>query len=205
MGNTIEKGSDVVQDQVITFNRKSEYDISVSADSNVELLHCIRDICVLPSGQVLIADMNKVKLLNQQYQVVSQCRLSGQPWGICQITPSDVGVTVGSEIQFIKVNNSQLVTDRKLQLQHDCKSIAYHEGDLFVTSGTALYKYTLSGTLVGKLHEHNSKDVTGKNYVGFIYINKKFLIMISKAFVEVIITRKKKHSNMLSIMLKNGY
>ncbi|KAH3696599.1 hypothetical protein DPMN_084075 [Dreissena polymorpha] len=96
-------------------------------------------------------------LLNQQYQLTSTSE-SGQPLGMCQITPGEIGVTVGSEIQFIKVNNNRLMTDRQFQLQ-DSKnsglhgfSISHHQGNLFVASRTALYKYSLSGELVSKLH-----------------------------------------------------
>ncbi|XP_052240028.1 uncharacterized protein LOC127850769 [Dreissena polymorpha] len=133
---------------------KSEYDVKGEYCS-------IRDILVLPDGQVLLADKGNetVKLLNQQFKLVRSCKVSGEPWGMCQITPSEVGVTVGSEVQFIKINNSNLETDRKLKLQHKCFSISHHQGALFVTSGTALYKYSKSGKLFNKLHEVNCVTV----------------------------------------------
>ncbi|KAH3702504.1 hypothetical protein DPMN_077527 [Dreissena polymorpha] len=141
-------------DQIIRIDGKSEYDVCVPGEKHWS----IRAICVLPSAQGLVVDYsnNKVKLLNKQYQVVSHCSVSDEPWGICQITPSEVGVTVGKQVQFIKVNNNQLVKDRKLKFQHDCYGIASHRGDLFVTSGTELYNYSLDGKLVSKLHEIKS-------------------------------------------------
>ncbi|XP_052255547.1 uncharacterized protein LOC127861185 isoform X1 [Dreissena polymorpha] len=145
-------------DQVMRIDGKSEFDVRVQGDEAC----CIEDICVLPSGQVLVvySDNNKVMLLNKQYQVVSHCSVSDGPWVICQITPSEVGVTVGKQVQFIKVNNNQLVKDRKLKFQHDCYGIASHRGDLFVTSGTELYNYSLDGKLVSKLHENKSDTWT---------------------------------------------
>ncbi|XP_052214318.1 uncharacterized protein LOC127832970 [Dreissena polymorpha] len=134
-------------DQIIRIDKKSEYDGHMISDDCV-----IRDFCVLPSGQVLVADMNQVKLLNQHYKLVSHCSLSNAPLSICQITPSEVGVTGGKEVQFIKVNKSQLVIDRKLRLEHSCYGIAHHQGDLFVT----VHKYTMSGELVSKLHQSKS-------------------------------------------------
>ncbi|KAH3816368.1 hypothetical protein DPMN_117884 [Dreissena polymorpha] len=133
---------------------KSEYGVWVKGDSTCS----ITDICVLPSGQVLVVDCGnkKVKLLNKQYQVVSHCSVSDLPLGICQITPGEVGVTVGKEVQFIKVSISQLVKDRKLKFQHECLGIASHQADLFVTSGTELYNYSLDGKLVSKLHKNKS-------------------------------------------------
>ncbi|XP_052255544.1 uncharacterized protein LOC127861182 [Dreissena polymorpha] len=145
-------------DQIIRIDGKSEYDVRVQGDETCY----IHDIFVLPSGQVLVVDSNnkKVKLLNKQYQVVSHCSVSDMPQYICQITPSEVGVTVGKEVQFIKVNNNQLVKDRKLKFRHDCYGIASHRGDLFVTSGTELYNYSLDGKLVSKLHENKSDELT---------------------------------------------
>ncbi|KAH3702494.1 hypothetical protein DPMN_077517, partial [Dreissena polymorpha] len=104
--------------------------------------------------------------------VVSHCSVSDTPWGICQITSSEVGVTGGHEVQFIKVNNNQLVKDRKLEFQHDCVGIAFHQGDLYVTSGTELYNYSLDGKLVSKLHKNKSDKWTGKNHIGFISMIK---------------------------------
>ncbi|XP_052252983.1 uncharacterized protein LOC127859520 [Dreissena polymorpha] len=163
------------QDKVIRMDRKSEYDVRTEG----ELKCYIRDICVLSSGQVLVTDQStyKVKLLSQTYQVVSHCSVSDElntePMGICQITSSEFGIAVSpmgshgdgfppSKILFIKVNNSQLVKDRILEFQHYCNSIVYQKGDLFVTSGTALFKYKLSDTctLVSKLHEDKSDTWT---------------------------------------------
>ncbi|KAH3879679.1 uncharacterized protein LOC127876370 [Dreissena polymorpha] len=121
---------------------------------------CITGICVLTDGQVLVADWSnrRVKLLNQQYQVVS-------PWDVtdvrdmCQITPSEIAVAVDDNasnthnVQFITVTQSQLTLGRKLELQHTCIGIDHHEGELFICSGTALFKYTLSGKQVCRLYE----------------------------------------------------
>ncbi|XP_052260684.1 uncharacterized protein LOC127864829 [Dreissena polymorpha] len=132
---------------VFTVKGKSEHNVFIPSDSYT----CsIKAICVLPDGKVLVADSNnqKVKLLNQQYQVVSHCGVTAGPWDMCVITPSVVAVSVDHGIQFITVNKTQLVPARKVQLEHDCKGIAHHQMDLFITSSKALYKYSLSGDLV---------------------------------------------------------
>ncbi|KAH3829315.1 hypothetical protein DPMN_131311 [Dreissena polymorpha] len=100
----------------------------------------ITGICVLP-GQVLVVDREhkKVILLDQQCQV-SHCGVSDYPMGMCEITSSEVAVTVNRCVQFITVTQSQLVTGRKLQFQHRCYGIAIHKGDLFICSGNALFK-----------------------------------------------------------------
>ncbi|XP_052235743.1 uncharacterized protein LOC127847704 [Dreissena polymorpha] len=157
-----------VTDLEIKINGMSEYDVLSKQESKCS----IRGMYVLPSGQVLVVDTgnNSVKLLNQQYQMVSDCSVPGEPKCICQFTPSEVGVTVGSdsEVQFIKVNNNQLVKGRKLKFKHYCYGIAYDKGDLFLTSGSALYKYSLDGKLVSKLHgDDTPNESTGDWTVAF--------------------------------------
>ncbi|XP_052231846.1 uncharacterized protein LOC127845152 [Dreissena polymorpha] len=159
----------MVQDnpnKVITVQGKSEHNVKISSDSE----ECnISAILVLPAKQILVADHSnqKVKLLDQQYQVVSHCSVTSYPLTLCEITPSEVAVTVNDpanirvhEVQFITVNNRQLVIGRKLQLQHVCGGIACHQGDLYITACTALYKYTLNGKLVSKMYKDTSDKYT---------------------------------------------
>ncbi|KAH3737108.1 hypothetical protein DPMN_043684 [Dreissena polymorpha] len=101
----------------------------------------VHNIDVLSQAYVLVVDWTNqnVKLLNQQYQVVSHWDVNAWPFEMCLITPSEVAVTVNTitnihEVQFITVNQGKLVPGRRFQLQHECKGIAYHQGDLFVTS-----------------------------------------------------------------------
>ncbi|KAH3771555.1 protein PML-like [Dreissena polymorpha] len=158
----------MVQDnpnKVITVQGKSEHNVKISSDSE----ECgIIAILVLPAKQILVADNEnkKVKLLDQQYEVVSHCSVTGYPSTLCDITPSEVAVTVNDpaknihQVQFITVNNRQLVIGRKLQFKHACVGIAFHQGDMYITTCTALYKYTLNGKLVSKMYEDTSDSYT---------------------------------------------
>ncbi|XP_052260888.1 uncharacterized protein LOC127865044 [Dreissena polymorpha] len=78
---------------------------------------------------------------------------------MCSIDSSLVAVITfkSSNIYFIRVTNGRLVQDRALNLQHDCSGIAHHHRNLYITSGTALYQYSLDGTLLRKLYD----DTTG--------------------------------------------
>ncbi|XP_052258548.1 uncharacterized protein LOC127863184 [Dreissena polymorpha] len=104
----------------------------------------------------------RCKLLNQQYQVVSHCDVTEYVRDMCQITPSEVAVALDDNasnthnVQFITVTQSQLTLGRKLELQHRCIGIDHHEGELFICSSTALFKYTLSGKQVCRLYEDES-------------------------------------------------
>ncbi|XP_052261152.1 uncharacterized protein LOC127865198 [Dreissena polymorpha] len=137
----------------------TKHNVRIPSDKDVCIM---RGICVLPDGQVLIVDRNNnnIKLLNQQYQVVSHWDVNARPVDICLITPSEVAVAVNTskihEVQFITVNQGKLVPGRKFQLQHECTGIAHHYGDLFVTSGQELYKYTLNGKLICRLYQDRS-------------------------------------------------
>ena len=79
--------------------------------------------------------------------------MAAYPWDMCLITPSEVAVALGDHgVQFITVTQSKLVPGRRLQLQHKCYGIVHDQGDLFICSNTALYKYSLSGKLVFRLN-----------------------------------------------------
>ncbi|KAH3894344.1 hypothetical protein DPMN_018500 [Dreissena polymorpha] len=110
---------------------------------------------------------------------------------MCQITPSEVAVAVNytasniHEVQFITVSQSQLTPGRKLELQHRCIGIAHHQGELFICSGTALFKYTLNGKQVCRLYEDRSFDYTGKNHgeftlITFVLCTGIFLAIVGK-------------------------
>ncbi|KAH3737253.1 hypothetical protein DPMN_043836 [Dreissena polymorpha] len=111
---------------VFTVKGKFRYNARIQSDSH----KCdILGTCVVPDGQVLVADKNnrKVKLLDQLYQVVSHWSATDIPWDICLITPSEVAVVVMSNVwsntgavQFITVNQNKLVPGKKHHLPHEC-------------------------------------------------------------------------------------
>ncbi|KAH3803926.1 hypothetical protein DPMN_132198 [Dreissena polymorpha] len=158
--------------KVFAVQGKSVHNVRMLSDS----LKCsIRGICVLADGHVLLVDYSNknVKLLNLQYQVVSH--LDVAPYNaedICQITPSKVAIAANkgntTEVQFITVNRTKMLRGRKLQLQHECRGIAHYQGDLLICSGTALYKYALSGKLVCRLYEDPSHRSSGKEHGLFL-------------------------------------
>ncbi|KAH3879603.1 uncharacterized protein LOC127876068 isoform X1 [Dreissena polymorpha] len=149
--------------EVFNVQSITKHNVRIPSDKDV----CyIRGICVLPDGQVLVVDWNNqnVKLLNQQYQVVSHWDVNAGPVDICLITPSEVAVAVNTsnihEVQFITGNQGKLVSGRKFQFQHECRCITHHQGDLFVTSRQELYKYSLNGKLICRLYQDRSANYT---------------------------------------------
>ncbi|KAH3809561.1 hypothetical protein DPMN_137934 [Dreissena polymorpha] len=133
----------------------------------------ISGICETANGEFLLTDKRnlKVKLLDQTYKVVAQCDLPSRPMSICSIDSSLVAVAMDNKkIIFIKVANLQLLIDRTLEFQHLCNGIACHQGNLFITTDTALYQYTVDGRLVSKLYEDTRSGRTGNSYYMYIFI-----------------------------------
>ncbi|KAH3721982.1 hypothetical protein DPMN_064931 [Dreissena polymorpha] len=142
---------------VLTVSQSNEFDLSI-----------LSDLCVIANNRIIVTDylLKRVKLLDQNYKVINQLDMPHYVRDMCKISSNEVAVTLfegdRNLVQFICVNNGQLVKGKQLQFQHKCAGIAHHEGKLFVTSRTALYQYSLSGELLKKYLEDTSSDKTGK-------------------------------------------
>ncbi|KAH3730969.1 uncharacterized protein LOC127853944 [Dreissena polymorpha] len=145
----------------LTVKETSEYNMLTADDSTCT----IKALCVRHDGMIIVADQanKKIKLLNQQYRIITHCDVSAEPQDVCEISFGEIAVAVDGwftkEIQFIFELNGQLVNGRKLELQHPCYGISYHDGKLYITSSTALYKYSLCGKQESKIFE----DTSAKN------------------------------------------
>ncbi|KAH3718401.1 hypothetical protein DPMN_061205 [Dreissena polymorpha] len=127
----------------------------------------ITAICFLSNDQIFVAYQycNNIKILNHQYQVVSEYTFTAHPHDICQITPSEVAVVVNDdkthEVQFVSVNDGRLVIGTNLNFEHSYFGIARYRKNLYLTAGTALYKYSISGTRLNKLYQDKTAGATG--------------------------------------------
>ncbi|KAH3848840.1 hypothetical protein DPMN_091223 [Dreissena polymorpha] len=166
-------------DPIIIVKRSKKFNVHIKGDS----FKCyINGICETSNGELLITDHwnRKVKLLNKTYKVVDHYELPNNPVSMCSIDSSLVAVITleSSEIYFIRVTNGRLVQDRILKLQNNCLGIAHHHGNLFITSGTVLYQYTVYGTLLSKLTDDTSglsesNDQQFDSYCTYFRINMK--------------------------------
>ncbi|XP_052801799.1 uncharacterized protein LOC128232338 [Mya arenaria] len=124
----------------------------------------IDSVCELPDGEVIIADtLNcKVKLLDKEYRVIDHCDTDGIPQDVCHIAGNEVAVCVNKyrddkyELHFINASNGKIVATKKLSFTHECIAATHYAGQLYISSGCALYVYTMSGQKVKKLYEDNS-------------------------------------------------
>ncbi|KAH3792784.1 hypothetical protein DPMN_146283 [Dreissena polymorpha] len=147
--------------KVVSIMEKSQYDARITTDKYVSY---ITGICKSSNGDLLIADgaNNCVKLLNRAYTMIEQIQLPTSPMSMCNMSPNEMAVSVCNddsvnEIHFLRVKKGRMEKINRLQLNHRCYGIAIHKGDLFVTSGTAVYQYTMTGRQVKTLYEDKSK------------------------------------------------
>ena len=88
---------------------------------------------------------------------------------MCNISPNEVAVIVRNEravfvrneIHFLQMDTGKMTTKKLKKLNHGCFGIAHHKGNMFLTSGTALFQYTIDGRLVKQLYEDKSACESG--------------------------------------------
>ncbi|XP_052781810.1 uncharacterized protein LOC128218239 [Mya arenaria] len=120
----------------------------------------IYGVCEMPSGEFVIADRNncKVKLLDKEYRVLDHCDVPEYQRDVCHIDGNEVAVCVNSVhadrrgLYFINATKGRFVTTRKLRFPHNLIAAAHHGGQLYISSGNALYVYTMSGQKVKMLY-----------------------------------------------------
>ncbi|KAH3792737.1 tripartite motif-containing protein 45-like [Dreissena polymorpha] len=143
--------------KAINVQEKSQFNLRTSTDPK----KCsITGICEISNGNLFISDGSNmcVKLLDQAHNVLDQVKLTAHTWSMCKISPNEVAVTVSNpnsvnEIDVLRVDTGKIIQSKTLKLNHLCYGIAHHKGDMFVTSGTSLFKYATDGRLVKKLYD----------------------------------------------------
>ncbi|XP_052781621.1 uncharacterized protein LOC128218112 [Mya arenaria] len=136
-----------------------EYHVKMSDDKYLCYIH---GVCEMSCGEFVIADFNncKVTLFDKEFRMLDHCVVPEYPWDVCHIGGNEVAVCVNSELYFINATKGRLVTTRKLSLTHHCYTAAHHGGQLYISSGTALFIYTISGQKVKMLYENKSGNWT---------------------------------------------
>lgn len=78
-------------------------------------------------------------------------------------------------IQFVEIRDEELQPTEFLQLRHACLGIDFHGGFLYISSHTALYKYTVGGQLVERVYE----DLTGSHTVYSFALSSKGRLFVT--------------------------
>ncbi|XP_052814052.1 uncharacterized protein LOC128241115 [Mya arenaria] len=124
-------------------------------------------ICVLTNEEVVIADHNnsKVKLLNGHYQVTDHFDLPSFPVDMCLTANNEVAVAVDDcAIHFLSVTRGKLKAVKQFNTDHNCNSIAHHQGELYVGSNNVLYQYTMAGQKVRTIYKDKSDIFTSNKF-----------------------------------------
>ncbi|XP_052212907.1 uncharacterized protein LOC127831874 [Dreissena polymorpha] len=155
-------GRIIQPNKVISMHSKIKHKLSISG---IDRWSCYPyGMCEVDKLIIVVDNRNsRVKVFDELSQVVSHFDVPITPWDICMVSDREVAVTVDNNdnthgVQFFNLVNMQLAKSNNYQLDHACHGIACHKNDLFITSNTELYHYTLDKTLIlkRKLYEDTS-------------------------------------------------
>ena len=140
-----------------------QYDVRLNNDRNTcAIVGC----CKFTSGFLVLADCDnkKLKLLNEQYEIIHTYVTKGSPYHMCQVGGKKVAVSVDEDysdrVYIMEIVRGRLVLNRKIGLNHSACGVAYYNGKVIVGSETTMYVYTPSGKLVQKFYEDKSGTST---------------------------------------------
>ncbi|KAH3791260.1 hypothetical protein DPMN_144743 [Dreissena polymorpha] len=152
--------------KVVSIQDSSKYNVRKATD---EMVSSITGICESSNGELVIADNDNkcVKLLDNAYNLLEQMQLRTFPKSMCNISTNEVALTISNgytvnKIHFLRVIKGRIVNFKTLHMNDLCYGIAYHQGDLFVSSETAVYQFTTDGRLVKTFYEDMSLDSASK-------------------------------------------
>ncbi|XP_060564174.1 uncharacterized protein LOC132723465 [Ruditapes philippinarum] len=95
----------------------------------------ITGICQLQNGDLVIVDAanQSIKRLGPMYIVTDKCRLSSQPWSVCNVSDTEVAVSMCNEknIQFVSVNG-KMKPSRSFRVKDTCTGLASFQDMLYV-------------------------------------------------------------------------
>jgi len=121
----------------------------------------------LANGEFLLSDNrnSKLKLLNSRYQVMSTSDVPDYPQDVCSTGQREAAVAVDDgkdrhEILLVRVKAGKIEQTRTIKCQHPCRGLAHHGGQLYVTTGTALYVYDMAGGQGRQLYSDKNGKIT---------------------------------------------
>ncbi|XP_060588525.1 uncharacterized protein LOC132743940 isoform X2 [Ruditapes philippinarum] len=144
-----------------------------------EMLCEIRSMCILDSGDILIADVtNKaLKLIDgKSYNVKDSLKVQDQPSGVCRGRIHEAVVCLESTgIQFVSTKEN-LVLTQTLSMNHDCLGVCMISSRVYVTDGQNrnIFKYDINGKLLktisgDKIFSWN-RFLAGSNNLRSLYV-----------------------------------
>ncbi|XP_060600203.1 uncharacterized protein LOC132753719 isoform X2 [Ruditapes philippinarum] len=123
---------------------KREINIRIKDDRK----HCyISGSCILPSGEILLADdtNKKLKKLDDMYNVKYVCDLPDCPRDVCYVGDHVAVVTLWSKLQFVDTKRSMILI-RSIDKDHGCHGLTCHGDQMYVRDlYGSVYSYSTDG------------------------------------------------------------
>lgn len=134
---------------------KSEYSTATTKDKSVSW---ISGCCLLPSGEVILADFfnHRLKKLDNRYQMINSCDLPSAAIGMCYIGDNKVVVSLRKELQYADISGQMKLTN-SVNLPVYCKDLTYHNSSLYIVNENTVFVYTKAGRLIRELFKCNIK------------------------------------------------
>ena len=175
---TIPAVPEVSGNHVYTVENVKKYSVHSKKDKT----KCfVTGVCMLVYGTFVLTDSknNTMKLLSEKFTVLDRCEVHSQPLDLCHITDNEVAISccnyvTSNAIQFMKAKNRKLICTRTVNLDHNCRGITYHGGNLYVGSVDGLFVYTVAGSFVKKLYNGDVVGVTCSSQGDKIYVTSGY-------------------------------
>ncbi|XP_060575427.1 uncharacterized protein LOC132732916 [Ruditapes philippinarum] len=119
----------------------------------------ITSMCMLPNGEVLLADIlnNRLKKLDSSYKVISHCDVTEHPFSVCYIgNDTAVASLSGNSIQYVNISDNINLT-QLVKLDHECYDLACHGDTLYICSRYTIYNYNKDCTQQHVLYHYPDK------------------------------------------------
>ncbi len=114
--------------------------IELATPTDVTLPSSVTSIVRLASGSFLVCDWynRALKMLDGNYAVVDEVRLTDKPFAVCVFNENEVAVSLkkNKEIVFVSVNNVLRISIRHpIKTEDKCRGMACVNGEMYVGSG----------------------------------------------------------------------
>lgn len=122
--------------------------------------------CKLATGHMALVDSrnNKLKKVNERFEVVSEISLSQFPYSVCPVSNGNIAVAIcdwssRNEINIVAEKDGDLIRTQTIKLGHDCVSLGSLKDELFVGSTNGIYVYNIRDLCESKQNEVKDRHI----------------------------------------------
>ena len=119
----------------------------------------IADIAVLPSGDIILVDLSNRQLvkLNTNYKITSSVYVINHH-SLCFIGNDTVVLGRLYQLTFVDVRDNMPVIESVSITDHDCLSLTYHSGKLYVLTYYTVHVYSTDGKYLRVLYTSEDEE-----------------------------------------------